>query len=508
MQRLYEIKRPRRRPRPVIRSYWPFWLISVLHVVVALSYKWGVGLSITAHPLPGNQREYWDRFWQALPIESLRTDLVGSIWNLHSQPPMQNLYGGVLAKLFYPNHLEWMHYINIAIGGCIPAMVGVIVWRITRNKAGGLLAALIYALNPSLLLYEAYPLYTLPTAFLVTASIFCLAMFCPNRRVGWLYGFVVIVNLLILTGSAYHLAILAAAVPFAVMLADAKRLRVLAISLLVSGVSVGWYTRNYVKFGFFGSSSCTGQELWRIAGNDYPPDRKAELLQRGVIEPAAAEVHPFTAPSFYRQYGFNETSDIDVLNNDDFNNINIIAISRAYGRSAVGVIRDDPKTWFRNVVRAYRAFCVPSSQYLQVSDNAAKMSGHEWVYSRVLQGQWLCEYLAGETDATEGEDIFRSLLFFVLPLMVLGYLLSTVRRCKLRPGAWRQMISRDPAAAMAMFLIVYSATVCCMAEFGENMRSKFLVESLLWSVALGLAVRLVQRRRLAGDDLEWAGPRD
>ena len=508
MDRLYEIKRPRRRPRPVLRSYWPFWLTSVLHVIVAMSYKWGAGISITAHPLPGEQPEYWDRLWQVLPIESLRTNLAQSIWNLHSQPPMQNLYGGVLAKLFHPHHLEWMHYINIAIGGCIPAMVGVIVWRITRNKFGGLLAALIYALNPSLLLYEAYPLYTLPTAFLVTASIFCLAMFCPNRRVGWLYAFVVFVNLLILTMSAYHLVILLAVVPFAVMLADAKRFRVLAICLLVSGVSVGWYTKNYVKFGFFGSSSWAGQGLWRITGKDYPPRRKAELLGRGVIEPVAAEVHPFTVPSSYGQYGFNETSDIDVLNNDDFNNINIIAISRAYRRSAVGVMCDDPKGYFKNVGRAYRAFCVPSSQYLQVSENAAKMSGHEWVSSRVVQGQWLCEYLAEETDATEGVDIFRSLLFFILPLTVLGYLCSAVWRCGIRPGAWGKMISRDPATAMAMFLIVYSATVCCMAELGENMRFKFLIESLLWSVPLGLVSRLFQRRRLAGDDLEWAGPSD
>ncbi|MDP6635107.1 MAG: hypothetical protein QGG42_09430 [Phycisphaerae bacterium] len=484
-------------------------MISILHVLIALGYKHAVGLGITAHRLPGDKPEYWNAFWQSLPIESLRTNLCESIWNLNSQPPMHNIYGGVLAKLFYPHHLEWMHYINIGLGACIPGMVGVIVWRISRNKFGGLLAALISALNPSLFLYEAYPLYTLSAAFLVTASIFCLAMFCPDRKTGWLYGFVVIVNLLILTRSAYHLVILLAVIPFAVMLADAKRFRVLAICLLVSGCSVGWYAKNYVKFGFFGSSSWAGQGLWRITGKDYSLDRKADLLARGVIEPAAANVHPFTPPSGYTQYKeFNETSEIDVLNNDDFNNINIIAISQSYGRSALGVMRDDPKTYFKNVGRAYRAFCVPSSQYLQVSENAAKMSGHEWVFSRILQGQWLCEYLARETDVTEGADIFRSLLFFILPLMILGYFVSSVRRCGIRPRAWGKMMSRDPVTAMAMFLIFYSTAVCCMAELGENMRFKFLIESLLWSVGLGLAARLCQRRKLAGDDLEWAGPRD
>jgi len=432
MDRFYEIERPRRRPRPVLRSYWPFWLISVLHVIVAMSYKWGAGLSITPHSLLGEQSEYWDTFPHALPLESLRGNLVSSIWNLHSQPPMQNIYGGVLAKFFYPHHLEWMHYINIVMGACIPAMVGVIVWRITRNKFGGLLAAVIYALNPSLFLYEAYPTGTLPAAFLVTASIFCLAMFCPDRRIGWLYAFVVFANLLILTASAYHLAILLVVVGFAVMLAGAKRLRVLVICLLISGVSIGWYSKNYVKFGSFGSGS------------------------------------PI----------------------------------------AIGRMCDDPKAYFRNVGRAYQEFCVPSSQYLPVSRNAMKISGHEWVSSRVIQGQWLCEYLADETDATDGVDIFRSLLFFILPLTLLGYLFSAIWRCGIRSGAWGQMISRDPAVAMAMFLIVYSTAVCCMAELGENMRFKFLVESLLWAVPLGFFSRLFQRRRLAGDDLEWAGPSD
>ena len=432
MDRFYEIERPRRRPKPVLRSYWPFWLISVLHVIVALSYKLGAGLSITPHPLPGEQSEYWDTFPQALPIESLRGNLASSIWGLHSQSPMQNIYGGVLAKFFYPNHLEWMHYINIVMGACIPAMAGVIVWRITRNKFGGLLAALIYALNPSLFLYEAHPTGTLPAAFLVTAPVFCLAMFCPDRKVGWLYALVAIANLLVLTTSAYHLAVLLAVVGFVVMLVEGKRFRVLAICLLISGVSIGWYSKNYAMFGSFGSGS----------------------------------------------------------------------------PSAIGSMRDDPKAYFRNAARGYQAFCVPSSQYLPVSRNAMKISGHEWVSSRVVQGQWLCEYLSDETGATEGVDIFRSLLFFILPLTVLGYLFSAIRRCGIRPGAWGKMISRDPAVAMAMFLIVYSTVVCCMAEPGENMRFKFLIESLLWAVPLGFFSRLFQRRRLAGDDLEWAGPSD
>jgi len=493
---------PRRRPKPVLRSYLWFWFIGIVHLAAVLGYKFNASLSITAHRFPDNPAEYWDGFWQTLPLASLRGNLIESIWNLHSQPPLLNLYGGVLAKLFYPHHLEWMHYINIVLGSCIPAMLGVIVWRIARNRPAGFIVAVIYALNPSLFLYEAYPLYTLPTAFLVTASVFCLAMFVPNRRTGWLYAFIVFVNLLILTRSAYHLAILAVAVPFVVLLADAKRLKVAVISLAVCLPSVGWYAKNYAKFGFFGASSWTGQGLWRITGKDYPQERKEALLAEGVIEPAAARVHPFTVPSVYQPYGFEKTSDVRVLNNDDFNNINMIEISRSYQRSALGLMRRDPGNYARNVCRSYRFFCVPSSQYPQVSANAEKIPRHEWISSRVFQGQWPCEYLAGHI----GADIFGSLLFFVLPLTVLAHLFSALWRCRVSPAAWGAMISRDPVTAMAMFLIVYSTLVCCAAEFGENMRFKFLIEAMLWGVPIGIALRFFQGRRLAGDDLQWAPP--
>jgi hypothetical protein len=411
MYRLYEEPpRPRTRPKPVLRSYWPFWLISVLHILIAQSCKFGAGVGIPASS-PGEKQSYLDQF---------------------AHGPVLDVYSRLLVRLFHPNHLEWMHHINIVIGGCIPGMVGVIVWRITRNKFGGLLAGFIFALNPSLLLYEAYWFYAILAAFLVTASVFCLAMFCPNRRNGWLYGFVALVNLLIMTMGVYHLAILLVVVPFAVGLAGAKRVRAIVICLLISGVSIGLYAR----------------------GHAMMPGRCWDRLETSQLE------------------------------------------------------GDQPEGCFNNIASRYQNFCIPSSQYRPLSRNTEKISKYEWVASRVVQGQWLCEYLAAETDVTGGEDIFRSLLFFILPLMVLVYLLSAVRRCVIWPAAWWKMISRDPATAMAMSLIVYSTVVCVLAGFAQEMRFKFIIEPLLWSVSLGLLSRLFQKRRLAGDDRQWAGPRD
>jgi len=78
-----------------------FVLVFFVHISLALLYKEIVGVNIEADP----ERNTWDWFWQTLPIESLRFNLWESIWNLHSQPPLYNLYGAFFAKVCYPNHL-------------------------------------------------------------------------------------------------------------------------------------------------------------------------------------------------------------------------------------------------------------------------------------------------------------------------------------------------------------------------------------------------------------------
>ncbi len=60
-----------------------FWGVFSFHLLVALYYKEIVGINIEADP----KRNTWDWFWQTLPADLLRNDMLRSLWNLHSQPP-------------------------------------------------------------------------------------------------------------------------------------------------------------------------------------------------------------------------------------------------------------------------------------------------------------------------------------------------------------------------------------------------------------------------------------
>ena len=107
-----------------------FWIVFLVHFSIAVFYKEIVGINIESDP----GRDAWDGLWQTLPAESLKANMVHSVWNLHSQPPLYNLYGAFFIKLFYPHHLQYMHYSNIILGSLLSAILYIILVQLTRDK--------------------------------------------------------------------------------------------------------------------------------------------------------------------------------------------------------------------------------------------------------------------------------------------------------------------------------------------------------------------------------------
>lgn len=453
-----------------------FWLISILHLVVALYYKWNVGFSIIAGPDID-----WNYFWQTLPLDALRTNVFESLWYFHAQPPLYNAYGALLIGQFYPNHLEVMHYVNIILGSLLSGMMVPILIRFTDNQRFSFIIAAVLALNPTLFLYEAYILYTLPVAFLIVASTFCLANASPKLNTGYLYAFIFVLNLLILTRSLYHVGILLMAIPLACIMAGRQWWRVLAISIIISLMSVGWYYKNFVEFDFFGASSWRGLSIWRIVSFGYSDIDQFELADQGIIDPVVAQHNAFTPPSVYIEAGFNVESTVDVLNQDDFNNINIIAISQLYEDSARRLIDHNQNHYINNVISAYLAFTKPSSQFIHPSfpTNAPNMGLHEALSSQYIQGQIFAERYTGLK--------FGPFVALLLPLTLMLYVLHIVRQCGVSPSRWFLYIQSNAPMIFAAFLIFYTVLVSSLFEFGENERFKVLVEQLMWAFFVGVA---------------------
>lgn len=457
-----------------------YWLIFVAHIALALFHVFESGISSEVAVVSDPASSTWGWYWQLQPMSDLRGDLLGTIWNLHAQPPLYNLYGGIIGTIFYPAHLVALHLIHIVLGGVMSALLYAIIYQTTGRQWLAFVIALILALNPSLILYEAYPLYTFMTAFLVVLAVYWMALHAASRRSWPLVALVLTVNLLILTRSSYHVALLVPLLALVTVVARSRR--VLVVSLLICLLSVGWYGKNLAQFGFFGGSSWSGFNLWRVASAGYSPDELATLVD----EPVVLELGAFAFPSQYTAYGFDRTSDYPGLGRNDQHNINIPDVAAVYGANALRLIRHDPGRYLRTVGDAYEIYVCPSYTYKHLIDNVIEMPTHILLARHALYLTFIGDWL--------GEAVDRpvcSALFFAIPasLVIFGLLLLADGR--LSPHRWLDAIRRRPVMVLMALLIIYGVLSGTMFEIAENDRFKFEIEQIIFAFMAILVIRVV-----------------
>ncbi len=476
--------------------HWLDWAAplaaATLHLALALYARFERGVNMLADA----DRASWDYFWQTLPAATLRADLGQAIANLHMQPPLYNLWGALHLRLFAGDAapLEAMHWSHMLLGALVCATFYPIARALGLGRRWAAPAALLTALLPSLVLYEAYPLYEMLTLALVMGSVWAVARFEAARRPVWLLAAVAALTLLMLTRSAFHLLLMLPALALTALAVHERRGRFLLLALLLTLPAAGWYARNQVQFGFFGASSWAGMNLWRIAPQpdaDDPADAAA-LVEVGRIEPVAAYEAPFRLPAAYARFGFTQESPVAVLNAEDLNNINIVAVAKAYGRSALGMIRLRPGAYLENVRAAYTRFHRPTTSYDHLDANRARMPAF-WL--KAEQALHLRPWLAGMGSVT----------FLLLPLALLLYALwALLRRGRGQP--LRAFVQERPTAAYAALLLLYATVVSSTLEFGENERFRFAVEPLLWLFAAGMVASAARALRRPFDQGQAENP--
>ncbi|HHY55409.1 MAG TPA: hypothetical protein GYA08_08225 [Chloroflexi bacterium] len=439
-------------------------VIALAHATLAFIYITWFEVTI----LVDSKVSDWDWFMQTLPLEALRRDLWQSLWNLHAQPPLLNLVGGLLIRGFYPHHLEALHFLNIGLGALISGMFYLLAAHFVARRWIAIIWALILAFNPALYLYEAYVLYEVMTAFLIMTTLICLLWYWQTQRAAAMYAFLLALNLLILTRSVYHIVLLAPALLLVWWLAPAaKRRRIMAVSALICLLSIGWYTKNLVLFDAFSASSWSGIGLWKAASRGDKLPELSALAERGVLDAAVVAEGAFAPPSDFTQYGFDAQSDVAVLANDDFNNINVPAISALYGRNALRLIAHSPVDYAYTIYLSYLQFSQPATRFKHLAPNAEEIPWHEALYADLLQGA-----------AVMGR--YGTLQFFLLPLTIFLYFVQLFRQWVAAHGRLSAVVRSDPVLFWCALMIVYTTLVSITMEYGENDRFKFLVEYPIW----------------------------
>jgi len=336
---------------------------------------WLAGVSFDASSLSSS--------WQFLDVELLKNELLQSLYYLHSQPPAFNLFLGAVLEAFPENYSGVMHCFYMVCG----VTIYVLTYRTLRlhrfGTAFSLLAATYFIVTPQAILYENWLFYTWPVATLLLVAAYALAVYERTLHLRYAVMFLLSVGVVCLTRATFHLVYLVACVGIVLVVRQPRRQRkvVAAVSLGVLSVVGGLFLKNLVLFGFFGSSSWLGMNLWKIV----PKDQVDTLVAEGKLPPLV-QLHPFTRISRYgKEYSVvpEEYRDIPAVSDEtksngrpNLNHFGYIAISKEYRNAAVYVISHDVPAYLWRVGAAWLFYLRDSANYAFVGRNRRALGSY------------------------------------------------------------------------------------------------------------------------------------
>jgi hypothetical protein len=481
-------------------SEFPYVLLLLLVFAVSRVLLFALGMRFDATPL--------DWFWQFVDPELLRHQLLQSVYYLHSQPPLFNLFLGLILKLCPGEGCRVVAFSLIyQLFGLLAFLSMFLLMRrlnIPRNLS--VLLSILFMVSPSSILYENWLFYTYPLMSLLCLSAFFLHRFISGSRLRDALLFFALLASICLTRSLFHILWF---LSFGLVLifghrpAWKKGVVALSLPLLVMFL---WYAKNAYYFGSFTSSSWSGMHLARVTTRWIPHEDRQALIQNRTLSEFAA-IPPFRKYEDYEPYlPVAAQTNVPVLDlewkstgHKNLHHQAYVEISKRYMDDALVTLRLHPAVYLRNVMRAVVVYSRPGSDYIFFDSNGRRdlIGTYERFYSLVFFGQ-----LSGKSlifverfDAEWSAIIWSSGLFVLagLPLLILSGLRAGIREM-------RNEVPDRAFAITVLFLVLnvlYVTALGTALELGENFRFRVLIEPFSWML-LGLLLARGQHLRRGG----------
>lgn len=443
-------------------------------------------------------------YWQFLEPELLANDLLRSLYYLHMQPPLFNLFLGVMLKCFPGNLAAAFAVVYLVLGLVLAISLCLLMVRLGGRPWVSAGLTILFMVSPAAILYENYLFYTYPVATLLVLTALFLHRYLSSGRFREALVFFVLLAMVALTRSLFHLVWFVAVVLLVFWAAPRLRRRTLTSAVVPFLAIVGWYLKNLIVFGSFGASTWMGMNLWKSATWNVNGRERAELIAEGVLSPLA-EVKAFRPLADYAEFlpPADETGvaaldrELKSEGTPNFNNIRYVEISRQNRRDAWALFKRYPLRRGSAVLHAFCLYFVPASDYAHLHANRRRIVPWERVYD-VVCGQ--AESLP--TEQAEHAHIPRhgwDRLRFVGISLVIALPVLFVYGCRRVRRAWPHRHGHLAATVTVAFCCLNIAFVTLVGnvfELGENMRFRFLIDPL-YLVLLGLLLNdwLDRRRR-------------
>jgi len=442
--------------------------------------------------------------WQLLDVHLLQHHLLVSVWHLNMQPPLFNLYAGMLLKL--PDGLrapvEVACALVLGLAMVLAAYALLVELRVPRWAALGVTLVAVVA-SPSYVLYENWLNYAYPTAAFATVGAWCLIRFLRTSRLRFGVGFFCAYGAIVLLDSTYQLEwfLLAGAIVAVVLRTEWRTVLVAAAVPLV--LVATWTVKDYVQTGTTTTSSWLGMNLGRSVLYRAPAAQVAELQRQGRMN-AVASVPPFAGPEVYSPHYVRAVpspvaavGELHKANGStNFNNPLYVAVSALYLHDDLVWIRAHPHEYADDVLNSVGVWMVGTDQNFTDSVNWPPVRSYARLYDRVVEWQPTQDPAPGFVVFSRGwhrPGWLSGQTMAVYALAVLGVPFLV----------WRRRRS-DPALAGTLAVLwcttTYAFVTTSLIEIGENERFRAElgpVPTVLAVVVVTAVVRALWGRRTA-----------
>src|SRR5258706_2520101 len=229
--------------------------MAVVFIIPRILYK-RVGINFQGDPYLG----YWNFFDPVL----LKKDLGGVFFSRHSQPPLINLFTGIILQIFPVNH-DLAFYILYFIGGLILAVSIYFLGLCLRFPSWfSTLLSVWFMVSPSTILYEHWLFYTYLLTVILSLVGVLLYQFISSGKSQLGLIFFSLLACVTLTWSLFHIVWLFG-IAALLLIFGRDRTKILLTSLLPLILVTGWYLKNLLVVAEFTASSWAGMNISILA---------------------------------------------------------------------------------------------------------------------------------------------------------------------------------------------------------------------------------------------------
>ena len=442
------------------------------------------------------------QMWHFIDIELLKNKLLESVYYFHYQPPIFNLFLGIIHKqnLISPKLIMQIFFYSLTF------LMGVIMFCISKRAGNRDLVSyflvILFFLFPETIIYENWPIYTWTSSFLLVFGFYCLDRYIKGKKDKHLHLFFLGQLVLILTRSAFHPIFYVTWFLYLLIILRESRLKVFKTFVIYFSVFILISLKNLYEFGFFGVGSGLGFSLYKIA----PKVSQEQLDQKKINIDPIFKIVPVRSVTTYGLMDKEIPSrfeNIEILSKEfkstlgkfseefsvNLGHYHYLELAKRYQKSAINIIKSYPGEYVKRVFRGTIMFFKPTWDHgFGVTHNAQALQSlinvftlHKvrlYIESLVIKSEkpWPLR-----SDIPYSSYIFIPVFYFLVFIILYRFKLLRLENIQFM---------------FVLYTAVYLVLVSNLIELAENDRYRVMIDPLIYLSSIILLPRLFKRKNI------------